>query len=46
LFIGIVAVLIAAMIGGLMAMRQRRARIVAEKGLRREISETMTEFRR
>jgi type II secretory pathway pseudopilin PulG len=39
LFIGIVAVLIAAMIGGLMAMRQRRVRIVAEKGLRREIRE-------
>jgi hypothetical protein len=39
LFIGIVAVLIPTMIGGLMAMRQRRVRIVAEKGLRREINE-------
>jgi uncharacterized integral membrane protein len=46
LFIGIVAVLIAALIGGLMAMRQRGVRIVAEKGQRRGISETMTEFRR
>jgi len=39
LFIGIVAVLIATVIGELMAMRQRRVRSVAEKGLRREISE-------
>jgi hypothetical protein len=38
-FTSIVAVVIAAMIGGLMAMRQRRVRIVAENGMRQEISE-------
>jgi len=38
-FVATLALLIAGLISGLMAMRQRRVRIAAEEGLRREIRE-------